>query len=271
MPTPRPAPESYEAFMVRYRFRPWAGELLDRVEVFPGIRMLDVACGTGIVARTAGSRLGSDGKIVGIDMNPAMIEVAGRAAAAEGLALEWLVGRVEALPFPDQSFDLVTIQQGLQFFPNKSAALRECARVLTPGGTLAIGIWSSLEKQGIQQDFAEAIERVSGSASMHASYGTVTEDSLREVLVSAGLVERSIEEVTIDLRYGDAGSFVEGMVEGTSVGVPTMHGRTDAERAELATAVELDMRGALARSSVGGQIVTPSTAYIVIARTPAVH
>lgn len=266
MSTPRPPAESYEAFMVQYRFRPWAIELLDRAELFPGIRMLDIACGTGIVARVAASRLNGDGRIVGIDMNPAMIEVARRAAAAEEFAIEWVVGKVEALPFPDRSFDLITIQQGLQFFPDKLGALHECARVLGPGGTLAIGIWSSLEKQGIQQIYAEAIEHLTGSASMHVSYGTVTESSLRALLLNAGFDQISIEEVTIDITYGDPDSFVAGMVEGTSVGVPAMHGRSDSKRAELAVAVESEMRDALARSTVGSRVVTPSTSFIVKAR-----
>lgn len=265
MTSPRPPAEAYEAFMVRCRFLPWAGELLDRVELFPKMRLLDCACGTGIVARVAASRLHGNGQFVGIDMNPSMIEIATRKAAEEDAVIEWRVGKAEALPFPDRSFDLVTVQQGLQFFPDKLAAMRECYRVLAPGGTLAIGIWSSLEKQGIQQDYAEAIERVSGSASMHASYGTVSEASLRDLLISAGFSDVSIEEVTIELSYDDRRSFVELMVEGTSIGVPTMHGRDDDERTRLTGEVESDMQKALARYSVGNSIVTPSTAFLALA------
>ena len=258
--------ETYEAFMVPFRFQPWANELLDRVALTFGVRMLDLACGTGIVARVASARLRGNGTIVGVDMNPAMIEVAARVAADEGFSIEWQVGKAESLPFADASFDIVTIQQALQFFPDKLAALRECHRVLAPEGTLAIGIWSSLEKQGIQQNYAEAIERVTGSASMHAPYGTATEDSLRDLLGQAGFGEIAIEEVTIELTYDDSSTFVAQMVESTSAGVPTMHGRSDAERAELAAAIAADMQSAVERNTVRNQVVTHSTSYIVVAR-----
>ena len=102
--------------------------------------MLDVACGTGVVARTAAQRLDGNGAFIGIDMNPAMIEVAARVASDESIDIEWQVGKAETLPFPDRSFDLVTIQQGLQFFPDQPAALRECFRVLVPDGKLAVGV-----------------------------------------------------------------------------------------------------------------------------------
>lgn len=264
---PTPA-ETYERFMVPFRFRPWAVELLDRVTLGPGTRMLDVACGTGIVARVAADRLAGKGSVTGVDMNPAMIEVGARVAAEEGLEIDWQVGKVESLPFADCSFDLVTIQQGLQFFPDQPAALRECLRVLVPGGTLAVGIWSSLEKQGIQQPYAEAIERVTGSASMHASYGTVTEESLHALISGAGFADISIEEVTIDLAYDDADTFVVRMVEGTSAGVPTMHGRSNEERAALADAVAREMSAALQSSTVDDQLITQSTAYLATGVRP---
>ncbi len=267
-PSHSPA-ETYEAFMVPYRFRPWAVELLNRVELKPGTRLLDIACGTGIVARVAAERSEGTASVVGIDMNPAMIEVAGRTASEEHLEIAWQVGNAESLPFPDRSFDLVTIQQGLQFFPDKFAALSECLRVLSPGGVLAVGIWSSLEKQGLQLPYAEAIERVTGSASMHASYGTVTDVTLRELLASAGFGDISIEEVTIELGFDDPSTFVGLMVESTSAGVPTMHGRSDEERKALAEAVAREMAGAVALSTVDGRLVSVSTAFIALGTRPS--
>ncbi len=268
MPSSQSPAESYEAFMVRFRFRPWAEELLDRVVLAPGVRMLDVACGTGIVARAAAQRLRGAGIIDAIDMNPAMIEVGRRAAAEEDVSIRWHVGNVESLPFPDRSFDLVTIQQALQFFPDQPAALRECLRVLAPGGTLAVGIWSALEKQGIQQDYAEAVERVTGSASMHTSYGTVSEESLRDLFIEVGFVGVSIEEAAIELDYGDPATFVNLMVEGTSVGVPAMQGRSDQERAALTAAVADDMRSAIAAATRDGRLRTHSTVFIALGHRP---
>ena len=178
MSASRTPAETYEAFMVPFRFRPWAGELLDRARLSSGMRLLDIACGTGIVARVANERMKGTIAAVGIDMNPAMIEVATRTACEENSSIEWRVGNVESLPFPDRSFDLVTIQQGLQFFPDQPAALRECFRVLAPGGTLLSASGRPWKNRGFSRPTAEAIERVTGTPSMHAPYGTVTEKSL---------------------------------------------------------------------------------------------
>ena len=265
---PSPA-ETYEAFMVPYRFRPWASELLNRIDLTPGKHMLDIACGTGIVARVAADRAGDQVAITGIDMNPAMIEVARAPAADEGKVIDWHVGNVDALPFPDQSFDIITIQQGLQFFPDRPAALRECFRVLGPGGVIAIGIWSSLEKQGLQRPYAEAIERVTGSPAMHAPYGRITSDELATLLQDAGFADTSVEEVTIDAVFDDPDAFVGLMVEGTSAGVPTMHGRSAEERAALAAGIAELMAEPVRAATHDGRLVSHSTALLALGVRPA--
>lgn len=261
--------QTYEAFMVPFRFGPWAQTLIDRANLRPGMRLLDLACGTGIVARVAAARIGNDGTVTGIDMNPAMIEVARSVSARDELPIDWHVGLANDLPFADAAFDIVTIQQGLQFFPDKPAALHECLRVLVPGGVLMVSIWSALEKQGIQQAYAEAIERVTGSPSMHAAYGTITTQELEDLVAAAGFEDVSIDEVTIQVSYHDPGSYAERMVEGTSAGVPAMHGRTDEERAALARAVAADMAEAVRASTVDGRLVTESTTFIATGRKPA--
>lgn len=266
--SPTPA-ETYEDFMVPFRFRPWAETLIAYLDPPSGTRLLDVACGTGIVARTAATRLGNNGTVTGIDMNPAMIEVARSTAAREGLDIEWSVGMAGELPFPDASFDIVTIQQALQFFPDQPAALRECLRVLTPGGLLAVEVWSALEKQGIQRPYTEAIEHVTGSPSMHAAYGTTTAQELGALITGAGFADVSVEEVTIEVSYHDPDSYAERMVQGTSAGVPAMHGRSDEERAALAQAVAAEMADAIRASTVDGRLVTESTTFIATGRKPA--
>ncbi len=267
--TPSPSPaETYEAFMVTYRFRPWAEALFDHIELRPGARLLDLACGTGIVARVAATRLQNSGTVTGIDMNPAMIEVARSASATEQLDIPWQVGLAGELPFPDASYDVVTIQQGLQFFPDKPAALKECLRVLVPGGLLAVEIWSTLEKQGVQKAYAEAIERVTGTPSMHAPYGTTTSPQLRDLIADAGFVDVTVDEVTIVLSYDDPGSYGERMLQGTSAGVPSMHGRSDEERAELAKAVTVEMAEAVRAATVGDYLITDSTTFIATGTKP---
>jgi ubiquinone/menaquinone biosynthesis C-methylase UbiE len=109
------AAEIYEEYLVPAIFEPWARNLLDRAAPRPGERVLDVACGSGIVARLAAEQVGAAGTVVGVDINPGMIAVARKNAGAAGV--EWKEGNATALPLPDGSFDLVTCQQGLQFFP----------------------------------------------------------------------------------------------------------------------------------------------------------
>lgn len=257
--------ETYERFMVPFRFRPWAQELLDRAALEDGARILDIACGTGIVAREAARRLRA-GKVSGLDMNPAMIDVAQRHARAEGLDIDWHVGVAEELPFQDDSFDLVTIQQGLQFFPDIPAALAEIRRVLRPGALFALSIWAPADRQGINHAFAVSVERVTGAASMHSPYGRFDHDQLRTLLTGAGFAVDSIEEVDIELRHTPAQTFVPLLLEGVSAGVPAMHGRGETERAQLARSIELDMQEALCAATIGETIVTRSTSNIVRSR-----
>lgn len=135
------AANAYEALFVPALFGQWAPKVADAAQVRPDQRVLDVACGTGILAREIAPRVGSAGHVVGVDPSPGMIAVAKQLAPA----IEWREGVAESLPFPDQSFDAVVSQFGLMFFTDRRQALREMLRVLTPGGRLAIAVWDSLE------------------------------------------------------------------------------------------------------------------------------
>lgn len=113
--------------------------LVDRVGVEPGERVLDVACGTGNAALRAAA---AGGRVVGVDLTPELLEVAGRLGAEAGLEVEWVVGDAEALPADDASFDVVLSSFGCMFAPSHELAARELARVLHPGGRLALASWS---------------------------------------------------------------------------------------------------------------------------------
>jgi ubiquinone/menaquinone biosynthesis C-methylase UbiE len=135
----RSTPENYERYFVPAIGAPLAADLIDRAALRPSERVLDVACGTGVVARLAAAQVGATGTVAGIDINPGMLAVA-RSAAPPGIAIEWYETSDEALPFSDESFDVVLCQVGLQFFTDKLAALREMRRVLAPGGRLVINV-----------------------------------------------------------------------------------------------------------------------------------
>ena len=106
--------------------------------VSPGSKVLDVGCGTGVVALTA-ARHGA--VVTGVDLTPPLIERARENAALMGLSAEWHVGDVEDLPFPEAEFDIVLSQFGHMFAPRPEVAVAEMLRVLRPGGTIAFSTW----------------------------------------------------------------------------------------------------------------------------------
>ena len=119
------APQIYEDQQVPSLFRPLAELTLRHVDVPEGSRVIDVACGTGIVGRLIAEKVGKSGSVVGVDLNAGIIEVAKQNSPVDSAPLEWRQGDVNALPFPDASFDIAFCQQGLQFMPDKSGAMAE--------------------------------------------------------------------------------------------------------------------------------------------------
>jgi SAM-dependent methyltransferase len=139
-------------------FAEWAPRLADVAGIRPGQAVLDVACGTGIVARTVADRLGGDGRIVGVDINEAMLSVARRVRPE----LEWRQGDAAALPFPDAEFDAVLCQMALMFFPDTAGALREMSRVARREGVVALAVPASLDDQPAYGPFVELAVREAG-------------------------------------------------------------------------------------------------------------
>lgn len=132
-------PANYERFFVPAIGEPLAVDLIRHAALRPGERILDVACGTGVVARLASQQIGGTGTVAGLDVNPGMLAVA-RSATSPGVSIEWHEASADAMPFPDASFDAVLCQMGLQFMPDKHAALREMRRVLVEGGRLIFNV-----------------------------------------------------------------------------------------------------------------------------------
>lgn len=133
------APENYERYFVPHIAAPLAEDLLETAALRPGERVLDVACGTGIVARLARQRIGDGGSLAGLDPNPGMLAVA-RSLASPKPAIDWHEASAEAIPLADGAFDVALCQLGLQFMTNKLGALREMRRVLAPGGRLVLNV-----------------------------------------------------------------------------------------------------------------------------------
>lgn len=132
-------PENYERFFVPAIGEPLAHDLIHLAALRPGERLLDVGCGTGIVARLASQQVGPDGTVAGLDANPGMLAIA-RSVTPEDVSIEWYESSAEEMPLPDEAFDVVLCQISLQFMMNKLAALREMRRVLVPGGRIVLNV-----------------------------------------------------------------------------------------------------------------------------------
>lgn len=136
------AAEVYESFFVPALFEGWAERVCDAASLKPGETVLDVGCGTGVLARAALSHVSPGGKVTGLDVNEGMLAVAERGTPD----IDWRLGPAEALPFEANTFDAVVSQFGLMFFEDRVAALKEMWRVLRPGGRLAVAVWDSLDR-----------------------------------------------------------------------------------------------------------------------------
>ena len=199
------APQIYEEQNVPGLFRPLAEITLRQVDVHEGDRVIDVACGTGIVGRLLAEKVGKSGTLIGIDLNAGMIEVAKHYSPPAGANVEWRQGDVVALPFPDASFDLAFCQQGLQFFPDKLAALKELRRVLAPGGSMILTVWSEISEIAAAQSVALA-KYVSAEAakSSLAPFSFRDYDDIKALMVEAGFQAIQLETLVVERRMGPA-------------------------------------------------------------------
>ena len=158
------AAESYERY-VRLLMEPWVHCLVDVAALQTAEHVLDVACGTGFVARLAAARVGVKGRVVGLDLNTSMIEAARTASGRDAATtIEWRTGDAAALPFEDSIFDVVLCQQGVQFFPDRVRALREMRRVLRPEGRLAFTVWRAIGDTPYLEALTDALSRHLGAA-----------------------------------------------------------------------------------------------------------
>jgi SAM-dependent methyltransferase len=212
------AAELYERVVARHILGPWAPLLVDAAQVTGGERVLDLACGTGVVTRIAARRVGPPGHVTGVDLNAEMIGVARSLPAPDGGPIEWLEGSALAIPLPDASVDAVLCQQGLQFFPDKALALREMRRVLDRGGRLALSVWSST---GVYNSaVGEALARFVGgdtAARFCASRNVPAKEELERLAVGAGFSGVNVHISRMNIHLPGLDGFVLEHLAGTPV------------------------------------------------------
>lgn len=209
----RDAAAVYEEFFVPALFQQWAGRVANAADVRAGERVLDVACGTGVLARAVAERVGQDGTVVGLDLNEGMLKVAKRKAPE----IEWRQGRAELLPFDSHSFDAVVSQFGLMFFEDRTAALREMMRVLQPGGRLAVAVWAALEDSPGYAALTELLQRLFGdhaADALRAPFVLGDLQALRSLLDQAGIADAHVTKQDGTARFPSIESWVYTDIKG---------------------------------------------------------
>ena len=252
--------EAYEANFVPALFAEWAPHILEAAQITTGQRLLDVACGTGIVARTAAPIVGPTGHITGVDLNPAMLTVARRVSPD----LEWRQGPVDQLPFDDHSFDAAVCQMALMFFPDRQHALQEMARVTRPGGHIALVVPAALHQQPAYRVFVDIAARHAGPEArvLLATYWNCGDlDQLTATITAAGLRLHHQRTRTGTARFDSPEAFVATEVEGS----PLIERIDDPTYA----AIRRDTATALAAyTTPSATFEIPLLCHIVAARVP---
>lgn len=202
--------ERYEEFFGPALFGPWASVLVDRAAPRPGERVLDLACGTGIVTRQVASAVGPEGSVVGVDLSADMLAVARRLPVPGDVPVQWRRGDAAALDLPDGSFELLLCQQGLQFFPDRPAAAREMRRVLTPEGRAVVSVWQGVHRHPLLAASSAAVADHLGVpiSDVDAPFSLGDADALRRVLRDAGFHRVEVTPETLDARFPSAEAFI---------------------------------------------------------------
>lgn len=255
-------PKAYERYLVPRLFAPWAEHLIDFTGLASGERVLDVACGTGIVARRAAARLDGNGSAAGIDLNENMLAVARE--ASPDLAIEWGRADAVALPYSDSVFDVCFCQQALQFLPDRPAAIGEMARVLAPGGRLGLGILRSIERNPGWEALAAAMAHHAGEpagAMMRSPFAGITPDEIGSLLRVAGFEEVRIRVDILPVRYRSPREFFREEAASSPMADSLM-----VLPAAVVAAIENELANTLRVYSDDDGIVFPSETYMVSAR-----
>jgi ubiquinone/menaquinone biosynthesis C-methylase UbiE len=254
--------EIYERVLVAPLFRPFAEQLIARAALSRGDSVLDVACGTGIVARVAREQLGAEARIVGVDVAPAMLAV----ARAVDPAIDWREGNAAALPVTAaEQFTIATCHQGLQFMPDKPAALREMRRVLAPRGRVGVATWIALDDLPEMRALNAVAERHVGPI-VDSRHSLGDGNALKQLLTDAGFADVSVETVTHDVEFADGALFarlnamaVIGMSETGKV-------MSEPQRGELAGRIAVESHDAVAKVTRNGVFRLPLSTIIATAR-----
>jgi SAM-dependent methyltransferase len=252
------AAEVYESCFVPAIFGAWAGPVADAAGIRRGDKVLDVGCGTGVLAREALRRVGQEGRVVGLDLNEGMLAVAARREPT----IAWRQGDAASLPFEEASFDVVVSQFALMYFPDRVASLREMWRTLVPGGRLALAAWAAIDHARGYQILVDIAVRQCGREAadvLAAPFVLGDQAELAELLADSGISGANVALHEGSIRFPSVKEFVRIEVKGS----PLAEMVSD----DVMQALAAESEDALAEFVVAsGEVVMPMDAHIVTAR-----
>lgn len=248
----------YEEFYLPTLFAEWPPRVIEAARIQSGQRVVDVACGTGVLARAVAERVGGSGSIVGVDINEGMLAVA-REKAPE---IEWRQAPAESLPLDDASCDVAVSQFGLMYFEDKEGALGEMMRVLRPGGNLAVVVWDKLENSPGYAVEDQLFQRLLGDeAADEAPYSLGDKQVLKGLFANAGIPDVEIQTCEGTARFPSIEAWIHADVKGW-----TSADSINDEQYEL---LLTEARQELARfATTDGSVAFPTPAHIVTASKP---
>lgn len=255
--------KAYEAALVPALMKEWAPRLIGAAAIRPADRVLDVACGTGVLTRAIADAVTASGSVVGLDIDPGMLAVA-RELRPD---VEWRQGSANELPFSDASFDAVVSQFGLMFFPGAPGAIAEMWRVLKPGGRMAVAVWASLDDTPAYDIETRLIERIGGpvtSDPMRLPFRLGEKATFEALFAEAGVPLASVTTIEGTGRFPSIRAMVAADVVGwlPVMGVHLAPSTVESILAEAETALA-------AYRQADGSVSFASPAHIAVAVRPA--
>ncbi|HEX2233898.1 MAG TPA: methyltransferase domain-containing protein [Thermoleophilaceae bacterium] len=270
--TPNPT-QAYQSYFGPAIFEPLTERVLAVAAPAIGERVIDVACGTGILTRRAAVHAAPRGRVVGVDINPAMIETARSIRPEEGSApIEYREGDGTALDEPSGAYDVAYCQQGLQFFPDRAAGARELRRVVRDGGRAVVAVWQGIDRHPLYAALADAEEPHLAALGVSLSreeliapFSLGGTDQLRDLLTRVGFADVELATDSIQARFADADRFVERLEYAYAAVVPAFAQDPAAFQAYLER-IAADTKDVVDEYRTGDEVVVPMHANIAVAR-----
>lgn len=260
--------EVYERYLSRPIADPWTRVLLELAVPKRGDRVLDLACGTGSVARQVAPIVGTTGTVVAVDINADMLKVGGTQHQPAGAPIEWRQGDATHLDLLDDNFDLIFCQQGLQFFPDRGASVREMRRLLRTHGTAVISVWQSLTRHPIHEALFTATARYLDVPfrDVDVAFSFSSAEKLYTLLRSANFTHVEVTTKAVSIQMPEPERFVEFSILGVATSIPKFASLDGATRSALVSEVTKETHAVVQSFMKGDSLRFPMEANIAIAR-----